>query len=93
MPPAPQPWCTLHKLLVAEERSASFVTKSNKDQRQAELLLDALLDDRPGDLLLAWDDLEKHGTGWTRRFQQTLRHLDPELAQRLSSAHGHHPGT
>ncbi len=47
----------LHKLIVAAERSAAWQTKVEKDLQQAAEILDALLDDRPGDLLLAWDEV------------------------------------
>lgn len=72
----------LHKLMVAGERSGSFRTKSNKDVRQAALLLSALREQRPEDVLEAWDDLLARGSGWTSRIKRGLNALNrsnPEL--------------
>jgi hypothetical protein len=57
----------LHKLIIAGERTAAFAAKSSKDVMQAELLIDVLLDDRPGDLLLAWDALRERGESWRKK--------------------------
>ncbi len=45
----------LHKLVVSQRRPAAFATKARKDLRQADMILDVLFDDRPGDLMLALD--------------------------------------
>jgi hypothetical protein len=73
----------LHKLLVAGERSSAFAAKAKKDLRQAGVLLEALLEDRPGDLLLAHDDLVARGSGWTKRMRKGLKGLDEGIQQGL----------
>jgi hypothetical protein len=47
----------LHKLWISGRRPVSEQTKAVKDLRQAGDLLDVLLEDRPGDVLTAWDAL------------------------------------
>lgn len=57
----------LHKLIVAGERPASDHAKRDKDMWQAGQLLEVLLSERRGDVLLAWDALVERGTSWTKR--------------------------
>ena len=45
----------LHKLVVSQRRPAAFAEKSRKDIAQAQAVLKVLLDDRPGDVMLALD--------------------------------------
>src|SRR5262249_47482982 len=52
--PAPARFA-FHKLLIAPLRPAAFHTKTDKDVMQAEEVLETLIAERPGDLLLAWD--------------------------------------
>ena len=47
----------LHKLWVARQRPVSHQTKSRKDARQAQQLLEVLRTDRPDDLIAAWNAL------------------------------------
>lgn len=49
-----------HKLWISGRRPVSEQTKAVKDLRQAGDLLEVLLEDRPGDLLIAWDALSRH---------------------------------
>jgi hypothetical protein len=49
----------LHKLWLARERPATEAARATKDRRQALALLGVLAEDRPGDLLLAWDALAR----------------------------------
>lgn len=55
-----------HKLLVSRSRELSSQTKAEKDLHQAVQLIEVLVEDRPGDLALAWQDLRKRGHGWMR---------------------------
>lgn len=55
-----------HKLIVASRRPVSEQVKANKDRLQAAALFEVLLEDRPGDVRLAWDDLEARGPGWEK---------------------------
>ena len=57
----------LHKLLTSGQRPVSQHGKARKDLWQAEQVLAALLDERPGDLALAWRALEARGVRWTKR--------------------------
>lgn len=49
-----------HKLWLAGGRSVAEQTKAAKDVRQAGDVLEVLLEDRPGDVLLAWKSLSRH---------------------------------
>ncbi len=75
-----------HKLWVAQERAASFQNKARKDLLQASQLFEILLEDRPGDLLVAWQALRDHKKAISR-VQRSLRHL-PELLPKLEELVG-----
>jgi hypothetical protein len=78
-----------HKLLVAPLRAASFAAKSEKDLAQAAELLDVLLEDRPGDLGLAWEALRQRGPRWQKAGERGLaglRRRKPALAARVAAA-------
>lgn len=81
----PQPGrFALHKLLVARARPASMQAKSAKDIDQAAQIIDALVEDRPGDLRLAWTALEARR--WTRSIRagvQALRRRHRQSQQTL----------
>ncbi|MFN7213601.1 MAG: GSU2403 family nucleotidyltransferase fold protein [Lysobacteraceae bacterium] len=72
----------LHKLLVAGERPASRIAKSNKDILQAAALL-SVLQDTMGDAVgEAWADLLQRGPGWRTRAMQgraALLKVAPDL--------------
>lgn len=75
----------LHKLLVATDRPSALHTKVEKDLAQAALLVDALEEDRPGDLAAAWKALR--GRGWSKRIRDAasqLRKRWPESYERLA---------
>lgn len=69
--PAPARFA-LHKLLVAPRRPAAFQTKAEKDVMQAIQVLEVLVDQRPGDLRLAWENLRKRGTQWEKSIARGL---------------------
>ncbi len=62
----------LHKLIVSRERDITAQPKAQKDLDQAAQLLLVLLEERPGDLLLAWEEIKRRGTGWIKRIQSAL---------------------
>jgi hypothetical protein len=62
----------LHKLLVAPLRPAAFQSKASKDVAQASEVLDLLMEDRPGDLALAWQALTSRGPRWERAGRKGL---------------------
>ncbi len=70
----------LHKLIVAEERPVAMSAKRAKDLSQSAQLLEVLLQDRPGDLGLAWEAIVAQGESWTRRVKRSLPELDRHSA-------------
>lgn len=66
-----------HKLLVAGERGAAVHTKIEKDLLQAAQVLAFLVEERPGDVLIAWDEIERRGMGWMKRVSSGLSRLKP----------------
>lgn len=76
----------LHKLLVAGDRPSAFHAKVEKDLAQAATLVHLLEDDRPGDLLLAWESAR--GRGWSRKMRAAaslLRRRSPQAYERLEA--------
>ncbi|HKY61983.1 MAG TPA: GSU2403 family nucleotidyltransferase fold protein [bacterium] len=62
----------LHKLITSQERAAAFQTKVEKDLRQAAQILQALAEERPGDVQLAWEALRERGRSWTGKAKKGL---------------------
>lgn len=73
-----------HKLWISRRRPVSEQTKAAKDLRQAGDLLDLLLEDRPEDVGIAWEALQRHGSA-AKSAQKAVERLDPELRERLRS--------
>ncbi len=72
----------LHKLIVAGERPASRIAKSNKDVQQSAALLSMLREQAPWQVDEAWADLTARGPGWVSRVargRDALAKLAPEL--------------
>jgi hypothetical protein len=65
-----------HKLIVSREREITAHDKAEKDIMQAAQVISVLVDERPGDLLLAWEDLERRGIGWIKRAKSGLSALN-----------------
>jgi hypothetical protein len=82
--PAPARFA-LHKLWVARQRPPSEQTKSRKDVRQAEQLLDVLAEDRPDDLQRAWEALSARGS-MRRTIRTALARLDAARVTSLLSS-------
>jgi len=61
-----------HKLIVAGERGTTVHTKVEKDLLQAAQVLSVLVEERAGDVLVAWDEIKRRGGGWTRRVSSGL---------------------
>jgi hypothetical protein len=61
-----------HKLIVSQEREVTAHSKVYKDIMQAAQIISVVADDRPGDLLLAWDEIRRRGTGWIKRATRGL---------------------
>lgn len=60
----------LHKLIIASERPASRIAKSNKDVQQAAALLAMLREQAPWQVDEAWADLVSRGPGWVTRVKR-----------------------
>jgi hypothetical protein len=80
--PAPARYA-LHKLVLAERRVPAFHTKMRKDIDQAEQLFQALLRDRPGDLLAAWTAARKQPQKFQQQLRAGLRRISPETSAAL----------
>ena len=72
-----------HKLIVAGERPAAMHAKRNKDLWQASQLLEVLAEERPGDIVLAWQALADRGRGWTRRAESGLNAMGESAPETL----------
>jgi len=67
-----------HKLLIASRRPAVEENKRKKDLRQAAALLRVLVDERPGDVRLAGEDLAPRGSHWSKGANAGLLGLEDE---------------
>ena len=65
-----------HKLIVSGERGAAMHAKRMKDITQAAQIFSVLVEDRPGDVRIAWDEIRKNGQGWVKRVREGLLGLE-----------------
>lgn len=66
----PQPGkFAIHKLIISQERELTAHDKVEKDIMQAAQVISVLSDDRPGDLLMALDEIKLRGEGWVKRVE------------------------
>lgn len=79
--PAPARFA-FHKLWLTAQRSSSEAAKSRKDLRQAEQILEVLIDDRPEDIDAAWAELARRKS-MLRGAKASLRKIAPALRERL----------
>lgn len=63
----------LHKLILSQERGASAADKKRKDLLQARIMIDLLQEDRPGDMVLAWERLVKRGSRWIKKVESACK--------------------
>lgn len=76
----------LHKLIVATKRPASEHTKRDKDLSQAAQVLAFLVEERPGDIAIAYEAAATRGAAWIKRLEtgrRALRRKDDALAAEL----------
>lgn len=73
-----------HKLWLSGERNASEMAKARKDLRQAEQILDVLIDDRPADVTAAWTALGPRKS-LLKGARMALRKVEPSLRKRLDA--------
>lgn len=63
----------IHKLIVADRRrEGPDSQKAQKDLMQAELVMSVLAEDRPADLIEAYNDAMQRGPRWRERLDRTL---------------------
>ncbi|MEW9807253.1 GSU2403 family nucleotidyltransferase fold protein [Mesorhizobium sp. ZMM04-5] len=75
----------IHKLIVADRRiDGPDSIKARKDLVQAELLLAVLAEDRPTDLLEAYEDALSRGSKWEERLKRSLKR-SPKAANLLDA--------
>lgn len=85
--PAPARFA-LHKLIVSGEREVTSHVKREKDLKQAAQVFSVLLDERTGDVALAWEEVVRRGKGWTWRVLQGLnamKRIEPAVGIRLAA--------
>jgi hypothetical protein len=78
----------LHKLWASGQRSPGFQTKARKNLLQASQLLEVLLEDRPSDLVSAWEELTNH-RGVKKKILDATNRIDPEVKTRLHAILDH----
>jgi len=67
----------MHKLWTSTQRPAAFQAKAAKDRIQAEQLIEVLIEDRPNDLLGAWDALTQKARTLVH---SAMKGFEPETA-------------
>ena len=73
----------IHKLIVADRRREGVASlKAEKDRRQAAFLISVLAEDRPDELLEAYEDALSRGRKWRLRLEATLGRM-PETKEIL----------
>jgi hypothetical protein len=72
----------IHKLIVAQRRSGSSLAKATKDLAQAEALIRVMVEDRPQELLAAYETAMKAGPKWRETLGASLKQR-PEIASLL----------
>lgn len=79
----------IHKLIVADRRlEGPESLKAHKDLMQAEILMSILAEDRPSDLLEAYEEATSRGPRWRERLDATLTRA-PQIAALLEKSKGH----
>ena len=78
-----------HKLIISRERAAALQVKAAKDLSQASALFSVLAEDRPGDILLAYEAIAARGQFWLGKLKKVMPVFAvkyPEGYQKLISA-------
>jgi len=73
----------LHKLVASIRRPAAMQTKTLKDVEQAKLLLEVLIEDRPGDIPIAFKAAEQMPDKFSEQLQQGIGKLPKLLSKKL----------
>ena len=80
----------IHKCVVSQKRAAAFATKSRKDLIQAEQVFQVLLENRPGDLSLAFDAAQATGDAFVGDFLTGLNLIGEDVRKAVQSQLGIH---
>ena len=73
-----------HKLIIANHRPVTEHGKREKDLMQARQLLDILVSERPGDIILAWEGLIRKGKNWGKHAKKGLEQTeDSDLVKKV----------
>jgi hypothetical protein len=75
--PAPERYA-IHKLIISQRRGVG-VAKAGKDLRQAETLIEALVDKRPYELKAVWEEAYARGPVWRRLMLEGMTQLSPRI--------------
>lgn len=75
----------LHKLVVSQRRPVAFASKAKKDLSQANALLKLLCDDRPGDIVLAYEAAVVIGGKFLKQMKTGFKRLEPAIQQELTT--------
>lgn len=70
----------IHKCVISQKRPAAFAAKALKDRRQAEQVFVALLQDRPTDILFAYEAAKAQGDAFLKSFGSGLELIDADVA-------------
>ena len=78
----------IHKLIVADRRKGGpDQFKASEDRAQAKLLIAILAEDRPDELVDAYEDAMSRGPRWRERIEASLKRM-PETAEQISGLTG-----
>jgi len=75
----------LHKLVVSQRRAVAYHLKAKKDIEPAAQLLAVLLEERPGDILFAWEAAQSRQDKFGRLLQEGIQQLPEDLQKRLQA--------
>ena len=75
----------LHKLVASVRRSAAMQTKTLKDIEQAKLLLEVLIEDRPGDIQIAFAAAQQMPDKFIEQLKQGIKKLPNNLSKKLET--------
>lgn len=75
----------IHKCVISQKRPAALAAKALKDRSQAEQLFRVLLEDRPSDIVLAYEAAKAQGDAFVKCFETGLALLDRRIADAVSA--------
>jgi hypothetical protein len=64
-------------------------TRREKDLHQAAQIFSILIEERSGDIRIAWEDIRSRGKGWVKRVQKGVsalrRSIDPVIGEKIGA--------